>query len=155
MAVALLVVAGCEGPSDPGDAAGDAGTGDAPANDAGAADASAVDGGSEDAGSDAGIPDPCEDGPVSGPQRIFFLGNSFTLTADLPSLFERLALAGGFTPSLVDSRAVGGQTLQGHRADTRAEGGPARIAEGWDVVELPRPPLDPELTVRGRGRPRV
>lgn len=33
-------------------------------------------------------------------------------------------------------RAIGGQTLEGHRADTAVEGAPSIVGEGWDVVIL-------------------
>ncbi|MEZ4250161.1 MAG: hypothetical protein R3B99_18165 [Polyangiales bacterium] len=97
-----------------------------------------LDAGDGDADVDAGIePDLCamEDRDAD-PRRVFFLGNSFTFTYDLPGLFRQLASAGGFTPPIVDSYTVGGQTLQGHRADSAANAGPARIPEGWDVVIL-------------------
>lgn len=126
---------GCTADSDPGDTgfiasdAGDAGADDASPSDAG------FDGGPFDTADtgpepDAGPPPP----PV--PARIFFVGNSFTLYGPVPRLVDQLAQAAGFPDPEVDYRAVGGQTLQWHRADTAAEAAPGRVDEGWDVVVL-------------------
>ncbi|MCB9617929.1 MAG: hypothetical protein H6724_00600 [Sandaracinus sp.] len=55
------------------------------------------DAGDGDADVDAGMePDLCamEDRDAD-PRRVFFLGNSFTFTYDLPGLFRQLATAGG------------------------------------------------------------
>lgn len=115
---------------------------------------SEVDGGRDagvDASLDAGPPDAGTDAATDGgppvelppaPGEIFFVGNSFTFGGPVPRLVEDLAIYAGFEPPNVEYRAVGGQSLQGHRADTAAEGAPARVAEGWDVVVLQ------ELSVR-------
>ncbi len=87
-------------------------------------DASAPDGG--------GPPDP-EPPP---PNDIFFVGNSFTFGGPVPDLVHDLAVYAGFPEPNVEYRAIGGQTLEGHRADGDPSGAPARVSEGWDVVVL-------------------
>lgn len=70
------------------------------------------------------------------PSEVFFVGNSFTFGGPVPVLVHDLAVYAGFAEPNVEYRAVGGQTLEGHRADTAPEGAPARVSEGWDVVVL-------------------
>ena len=88
-----------------------------------------------DAGSDAGTPD-MGPPPPPVPEDIFFIGNSFTLGGPIPNLVHDLAVSAGFPEPNVGYRAVGGQSLEWHRADTSAEGAPGRVAEGWDVLVL-------------------
>lgn len=76
----------------------------------------------------------CE--PFVVPERIFFVGNSFTLGGPIPTMVRDLAVSAGFPEPLTEYRAVGGQTLGGHRSDGSAESAAIRIAEGWDVVVL-------------------
>ncbi len=140
LAIALL---GCEGQLESGrDAWGLDPDGGAPG--AGPSDGGAE--GGADGGVDAGPPDagPPDAGPPEPPPpgQIFFVGNSFTFGGPVPSLVEDLATYAGFHPPNVEYRAIGGQSLEGHRADTSADGAPARVAEGWDVVVLQ------ELSVR-------
>ncbi len=131
LALALLA-AGCEGGEiDPDGGIGDGSVSDVGGRDAPGRDAPSVDGG----GSDAGV-DPCATPEGPGPARILFVGNSFTFTASMPTVFRSLAQAGGYAPEAVEMRAIGGQTLQGHRADTASDGAPARVREGWDIVVL-------------------
>jgi hypothetical protein len=141
---ACLCVLGCEGTlslPDPGDApALDAGWIDAYPVDALDADAHAVDAHAVDARTgrptaDAGRAPGCTPPPAE-PLRVLFVGNSFTFTAGMPATFRALAEAAGFPRPLVRTRAVGGRSLEWHRADTSPEGAPARIREGWDVVVL-------------------
>lgn len=132
----LLLALGCEGTLGSG---GDAGwIGDAATTaDAGPLDAS--DGETADGGMpDGGAPDggPGDAGSFTPPSEVFFVGNSFTFGGDVPGLVRDLALYAGFPEPNVERRAIGGQTLEGHRADTSPEGAPARVAEGWDVVVL-------------------
>jgi hypothetical protein len=87
------------------------------------------DGGDDDAG-------PAPDGGRPPPNEIFFVGNSFTFGGPVPDLVHDLAVYAGFPEPNVEYRAIGGQTLQGHRADAAPDGAPARVAEGWDVVVL-------------------
>lgn len=105
--------------------------------DAPIADGGPIDGGIDagmDAGADAGAA--CEARP-EGPARILFVGNSFTFTASMPDVLDQLVNAAGFPDPEVAMRAIGGQTLEGHRADTASDGAPARVMEGdWDVVVL-------------------
>jgi hypothetical protein len=68
--------------------------------------------------------------------RILFIGNSFTLQGPVPDLVARFARESGFVNVTIDFRAVSGQSLAWHRADTSAAGAPARLREGWDVVVL-------------------
>lgn len=75
-------------------------------------------------------------GDQSAPRTIFFIGNSFTRQGPVPELVEALAHSVGFVTVRVESRAIDGQTLAGHRADDSAQGAPARLREGWDVVVL-------------------
>jgi len=126
----VIIAAGCTDDLDP-----DGGLGDAAVSDGGRRDGSADGGGADAGGADAGV-DPCPSPEGPGPARILFVGNSFTFTANMPTVFRSLALAGGYAPDEVVMRAIGGQTLQGHRADSAAEGAPARVREGWDVVIL-------------------
>jgi len=131
----LVVLAlGCEGTlGDEGDAgwSADAGPPDAGPSDSGISDGGAPDGGHPDAGApnDAGS-------PWTPPSDVFFVGNSFTFGGNVPGLVRDLAIYAGFPEPNVEYRAIGGQSLEGHRADTAPEGAPARVAEGWDVVVL-------------------
>ncbi len=86
--------------------------------------------------SDAGTPDVCAEPLPATPGRILFVGNSFTFTARMPSVFAGLVAASGFPAPEVATRAIGGETLEGHRADTSLDGAPERVGEGWDVVVL-------------------
>ncbi len=136
IALALFALLGCE---EGGRAAREPDGGDASPRDAGALDV----GGGELAPSDAGAPDAtggeaarCSDPRPLGPGRVLFVGNSFTFTADMPRTFQRLVAASGFPAPDVEMRAVGGKTLEWHRADTSIEGAPNRVGEGWDVVVL-------------------
>ena len=129
---------GCEAVSPPddggpgeGDASSDAGGWTDAGVDGGLAPDGGLDGGAEDASvPDAGPP------PPPPPASVFFVGNSFTFGGPVPALVEDLAIYAGFPPPDVEYRAIGGQTLQGHRADDGADGAPARVAEGWDAVVL-------------------
>lgn len=85
--------------------------------------------------SSSGGEPPCvPDGPP--PERILFIGNSFTLQQDVTGKFRELVIASGFPEPTVEMRAVGGYRLEQHRADTDAAGAPSRVSEGWDVVVL-------------------
>ncbi|HJL19937.1 MAG TPA: hypothetical protein RMH99_30010 [Sandaracinaceae bacterium LLY-WYZ-13_1] len=134
-ALLSLGAAGCDGA-----AAADAGLGDAGALD-GAPDAGAPDGGNPDGGApdasiaDASLPDAGPPAPPP-PRSVFFVGNSFTFGGPVPRLVEDLAIYAGFEPPNVEYRALGGATLEGHRADDAPDGAPARVAEGWDAVVL-------------------
>ena len=77
-------------------------------------------------------------GPAEGEPgvRILFVGNSFTLQGPVPDLVAEFAEHSGFVNVTVGVRAVSGQSLAWHRADTSPEGAPARLSEGWDVVVL-------------------
>ena len=132
----LLGLAACEAPH-----GSDAGVDGGPAlDDAATADAAILDGGSIDAGPIDGSTDggPVDPGGDAGPppSAIFFVGNSFTFGGPVPNLVHDLAVYAGFPEPNVEYRAIGGQTLEGHRADTAAAGAPARVSEGWDVVVL-------------------
>ncbi|MGE0788175.1 MAG: hypothetical protein AB7S26_21060 [Sandaracinaceae bacterium] len=97
------------------------------------------DAGRADAGlppSDAGPPTPDAGPPPVPPNEVFFVGNSFTFGGPVPVLVHDLAVYAGYPEPNVEYRAIGGQTLEGHRADRAADGAPARVAEGWDVVVL-------------------
>ena len=133
-----LLGAGCDGPAMPLDGGVDeGGVIDGGLSDGGPSDGGPSDGGPSDGGAlDAALPDPCEVPLPPSPERILFVGNSFTFTASKPSVFEDLVTASGFPAPLVASRAIGGQTLEGHRSDTAPAGAPARVREGWDVVIL-------------------
>lgn len=89
------------------------------------------DGGSVDA--DVVVCNPVD---LAAPARILFIGNSFTLGDDVTGQFREVAMSAGEPEPTIGLAATGGQTLQGHRADARPEGAPARVAEGWDVVIL-------------------
>lgn len=127
---ALAALSACEGTPGSDAATPDGGVGDASRGDGGP-----VDGGVVDGGTDGGAPPTCDEVP-EGPGRVLFVGNSFTFTASMPEVFDALAVAGGFPDPEVVMRAVGGQTLAFHRADTSAESAVSRVAEGWDVVVL-------------------
>ena len=81
------------------------------------------------------------------PLRIYFVGNSYTATNDLPLLLSRLVEASDTTPRLeVETQLIGGHTLRQHFDDGTA---PARIASGnFDLVVLQdqsqTPVYDPE-----------
>lgn len=81
---------------------------------------------------DGGLPD----AGVDPPQRVFFIGNSFTLQGPIPDIVDQLAVAAGFPDPTIEFRAVGGQSLTFHRNDDSAEGAVAKVEEGWDVVVL-------------------
>lgn len=131
----VLVAAGCTDDVDPDGGFDDAGVSDG-GRDSSGVDGGGVDGGGVDGGGVDGGIDPCASPAGPGPARILFVGNSFTFTASMPTVFRSLAVAGGYAPGEVVTRAIGGQTLQGHRGDSAAEGAPARVREGWDVVIL-------------------
>jgi hypothetical protein len=82
------------------------------------------------------MPGRCEEPLPPTPSRVLFVGNSFTFTANMPRTFAQLVEASGFPVPEVGVRAIGGQTLEGHRADTGTEGAPSIVREGWDVVIL-------------------
>jgi hypothetical protein len=124
----LGLLGGCDGPAMPLDG----GVDDGGVIDGGLSDGGPSDGGPSDGGAlDAALPDPCDVPLPPSPERILFVGNSFTFTASMPSVFEDLVTASGFPAPLVASRAIGGQTLEGHRSDTAPAGAPARVREGW------------------------
>lgn len=127
--LSLLLLVGCDDEMPPSDAGlDDAGmqTLDAgPGTDAGAFDAGMPDAGAVDAAP-----------PPTPPNEVFFVGNSFTFGGPVPDLVHDLAVYAGHPEPNVEYRAIGGQTLQGHRDDTAAAGAPARVSEGWDVVVL-------------------
>lgn len=132
-ALALLVsLAACDAPVAPGDGGPtpeDAGVHDA-GIDASRPDAALPDAGPFDAGAHDG-------GPFEVPGSIFFVGNSFTFGGPVPTLVEDLASYAGWPEPDVEYRAIPGQSLGWHRADTTdPEGAPQRVAEGWDVVVL-------------------
>lgn len=133
-------LAGCDGPSAPLDASTEAidALSDAPIALDASLDAPRIDAPVSDAplAIDAPLTNPCDLPLPPTPERVLFVGNSFTFTASMPAVFEDLVSAAGFDPPVVAVRAIGGQTLEGHRADTGPEGAPARVREGWDVVIL-------------------
>jgi hypothetical protein len=136
--VLAMVLAGCEGVLVLPDGGGvDARAFDGGALDASPIDARGVDGGERDAGGvDAASVDPCAVPLPETPARVLFVGNSFTFTSNMPGTFRRLVEASGFATPVVEMRALGGQALAFHRADTASDGAPARVREGWDVVVL-------------------
>lgn len=72
--------------------------------------------------------------PPPEPLRILFIGNSFTLGGPVPTIVDQLANDAGWPDPHVEMRAVGGETLEGHRG---REATLAAIDEGdWDVVVL-------------------
>jgi len=85
---------------------------------------------------DASVPSVCDEPLPPTPTRVLFVGNSFTFTASMPRTFERLVEASGFPVPEVGVRAIGGQSLEGHRGDAAADGAPSVVGEGWDVVIL-------------------
>lgn len=136
--VAATLVAGCEESSPAPNDAGVSRDGSAAFPD-GEADAFVAPSG--DAGSrDGGPPPPppgCEPDAIPPPERVLFIGNSFTFTENMPRIFGELVAGSGYPEPYVSSRALGGQTLAFHRADTDPAGAPARVMEGsWDVVVL-------------------
>jgi hypothetical protein len=134
-AVVVLAIAGCEGSLSASDAGAHDATLDALAGDATIRhDAETP----RDAWveRDAAVPDRCSEPLPITPGRVLFVGNSFTFTESMPTTFAHLVEASGFAPAHVEMRAVGGQSLEWHRADTSAEGAPNRVGEGWDVVIL-------------------
>jgi hypothetical protein len=87
--------------------------------------------------------DVCREGEPVGmceafvpPERIFFVGNSFTLGGPIPTMVRELAVSAGYPEPDVEYRAVGGQNLSGHRMDGSADSAATRVDEGWDVVVL-------------------
>jgi hypothetical protein len=66
------------------------------------------------------------------PQKVLFIGNSYTYCNDLPEMVAQMAAAGG---RVVDVRQVtaGGVTLEWHMQN---EGTLAALTEAWDVVVL-------------------
>ncbi|MBX3269120.1 MAG: hypothetical protein KF729_02595 [Sandaracinaceae bacterium] len=136
LALALLVLSACDAPIAP------ASDGGAPDDAALVADASAaLDASPLDASAhpDASPPDasaPDAGPPFEPPASIFFVGNSFTFGGPIPTIVEDLAAYAGWPEPEVDYRAVPGQTLAFHRADTDPANAPDRIREGWDVVVL-------------------
>jgi hypothetical protein len=71
------------------------------------------------------------DGP---PQRILFIGNSYTASHDLPGIFRRIVASTGRGAPHVASHAPGGRPLAAQAKDPAC----TRLiaAGGWDVVVL-------------------
>jgi len=71
---------------------------------------------------------------IEPPERILFIGNSFTLGGPIPDLVDMLANDAGWPDPHVDYSAVGGESLEGHRdRDATVD----LVDEGdWDVVVL-------------------
>lgn len=66
-------------------------------------------------------------------KRVLFIGNSYTGTNDLPSVFNQITTSGGET-TIVDSNTPGGQTFQGHTSNSTTI---SKIQQGnWDFVVL-------------------
>lgn len=82
-----------------------------------------------DAG-DAGTPE-----PFVVPERILFIGNSFTFQGPVPTVVDVLANDAGWPDPHVEYSAFGGESLAGHRG--RSTTTLALVDEGdWDVVVL-------------------
>lgn len=90
------------------------------------------DGGTDGDPDDAG---PFDAGPPP-PRSVFFVGNSFTFGGPVPNLVQSLATYAGFEEPNIEYRAIGGESLEGHRTDPAPGGAPARVSEGWDAVVL-------------------
>ncbi|MBE6565195.1 MAG: hypothetical protein E7655_07985 [Ruminococcaceae bacterium] len=93
---------------------------------------------------------------MNNPLRILFIGNSYTYYNDMPSHFEKAAIANGRSVT-VESVTKGGWTLE-KMADPRDEAGQVvaeKLADGnrYDFVFLQeqsvRPASDPELFYDG------
>lgn len=133
--LALACLAGCDTPA----AIDDAGTTPDATRDGRDARATPTDAAIGDAvgpAPDASLTSVCDEPLPATPSRVLFVGNSFTFTASMPRTFERLVEASGFPVPEVGVRAIGGQSLEGHRADVGIDGAPSIVGEGWDVVVL-------------------
>jgi hypothetical protein len=64
--------------------------------------------------------------------RVLFVGNSFTFTNEMPTIFAALAEAGGHAVT-AELTGLGGWSLQTHAGSPVTT---AAIREGWDIVVL-------------------
>jgi hypothetical protein len=74
--------------------------------------------------------------------KVLWIGNSYTGTNNLPSLFYNLALSGGDT-IIFDSNTPGGYTFQGH--STNATTLQKIAAQEWDYVVLQAQSQEPSF----------
>ncbi|GEM_PF-3862866 len=66
------------------------------------------------------------------PERVLFIGNSYTFANDLPALVATMTESAG-DPWETSAHAIGGTTVANHVANPLVA---ERIAEGWDVVVI-------------------
>lgn len=72
------------------------------------------------------------------PLRVLFIGNSLTISHDLPGLVAALAEGGGFPRPLTRAVAVGGFSLEDHWQ--QGDGRRAITQDAWDYVVLQQGP---------------
>ena len=95
------------------------------------------------AGQEPGIDNPpssASPGTALANTRILFIGNSYTMVNDLPSIIQQLFVATGAGTVTVGRDLVGGSTLEDHYGGA----GPGMIAsETWDYVVLQEQSMRP------------
>ena len=80
---------------------------------------------------------------ASDPQRVLFIGNSYTGVNKLPEVFLEVVKSSGRSAPVVKSSTPGGRTLKQHLA---IEGSMKLIEEGgWDVVVLQGQSQEPAI----------
>ena len=80
---------------------------------------------------------------ASDPQRVLFIGNSYTGVNKLPEVFLEVVKSSGRSAPVVKSSTPGGRTLKQHLA---IEGSMKLIEEGgWDVVVLQGQSQEPTI----------
>ena len=78
------------------------------------------------------------------PERVLFIGNSYTSVNKLPEVFAEVVKSAGYTVPVIKSATPGGQTLKQHL--TVQPKSLAAIDEGkWDVVVLQGQSQEPAL----------
>ena len=70
--------------------------------------------------------------PKENPLNVLFIGNSYTSTNSLPTIFQKIAVSAGYARPIVKSSTPGGYTFQEHLASSATRS--MISSQHWDVV---------------------
>ena len=70
--------------------------------------------------------------PKGNPLNVLFIGNSYTSTNSLPTIFQEIAVSAGYARPVVNSSTPGGYTFQEHLASSATCS--MISSQHWDVV---------------------